>query len=401
MPIYTYLVKDPAGKTITGVIEAPNPSSAGDLLRERRYTVISLTEKKAGVLADILKRFRGVSMREKTMFARQLATMISAGVPLADALEILRSQTESERMGEVLAGMLGDIQGGTSLSKSMAKYPDVFTRVMVALVQAGEASGKLDQLLSQLADHMEKERDFQGKTRGALIYPAIIALAMGAVFLVMIFFVVPSLTDLYTEIGVELPLMTRILIGISQLFTGGWIFMLILLGGGGYAFYRYSHSGKGKYQLAELAFRFPVFGKLAKESELARFTRTLGILLGAGVPINQALETVAAAMGNILYRDAILAAGEQVVRGVPLSVPIRADPNFPPLLSQMIAVGEETGKLDEVLLKVAVFFENQAEESVKNLSAALEPLIMIVLGVMVGLLVLSIITPIYNLTTQF
>ncbi len=402
MPVYSYIVKNPAGKTINGTVEAPNPILAGDILRERKYVVISLAEKKeGGLLQGILQHFRGVTIGEKTIFARQLATMVSAGLPLTNALEILRVQTESERMREVLGGMISDVQGGSSLAKSMVKYPDVFGKVTVSLVEAGEASGKLDVLLNQLAENMEKERDFQSKTRGALVYPVVIGVVMIAVFILMMVFVVPRLTALYEDIGAELPLPTRILIGISKFLVGGWWAVLILLGVVGFGLYKYLQTEKGKYQFANFTFKLPIFGKLNKEKELARFARTLGLLVGAGIPITQALEIVAAAMANILYRDAILAAEKEVEKGIPLSVPIRSDPNFDPLIAQMIAVGEETGKLDEVLDKVAGLFESQAEQLAKNLSTALEPVILVVLGVMVGGLVLAIITPIYNLTTQF
>ena len=402
MPIYNYIVKDSTGKTISGTVEAPNTTLAGDILRERSYVVVSLAEKTTGgFFQQLLERFRGVTLGEKTIFARQMATMVSAGLPLTNAMEILRIQAGSERMKEVLGGMLADVQGGNSLAKSMAKHPDVFDKVTVALVEAGEASGKLDLLLTQLADNLEKERDFRSKTRGALIYPAVIGIAMVAVFIIMMIFVVPRLTALYEDIGADLPLPTKILIAISNLLVHGWWALLVVLGVGGFIAYKYLSTDKGKYRLANFTFKFPIFGKLNKESELARFSRTLGLLVGAGIPITQALEIVANAMSNVLYRDSILAAEKQVEKGVPLSVPIRADPNFDPLISQMIAVGEETGKMDEVLGKVAGFFEAQAETSIKNLSTALEPIILVVLGVMVGGLVLSIITPIYNLTTQF
>lgn len=402
MPIYSYIVKDLAGKTVTGTVEAPDSTTAGHVLRERKYIVISVTEKKeAGTLQKLLEGLRGVSLGEKTVFARQLSTMVSSGLPLTNALELLRSQAESEKMGIVLGEMIADVQGGMSLAKAMVKHPEVFNKVTIALIEAGETSGKLDVLLTQLADNMEKEQDFQSRTRGALIYPAVIAIAMVAVFILMVVFVVPRLTSLYTDIGAELPLPTKILIGISNLFTQGWWGVLLFLGLGGYVVFRYTHTEKGRYKISELAFKLPIFGKLNKESEQARFARTLGLLVGAGIPITQALEITAAASGNVLYRDSILAAAEQVEKGIPLSVPVKKDPNFAPLLAQMIAVGEETGKMDEVLGKVATFFENQAGQMVKNLSAALEPVILIALGVMVGLLVLAIISPIYNLTTQF
>lgn len=402
MPIYNYVVKDPQGKTVTGTVDAPDQAAAASVLRERQYVVISVTPRKEpGALQKFTEHFRGVTLGEKTVFARQLATMISSGLPLTNALEILRAQAESEKMESVLGEMIGDVQGGTSLSKALGKHPEVFSKVTIALVEAGEASGKLDNLLSQLADNMEKEQDFQSKTRGALIYPAVIGVAMVAVFIIMMIFVVPRLTDLYSDIGAELPLPTRILIGTSNLLTKGWWALFLALGLLGYGFFRWTQTEKGKYRLAQVAFQFPIFGKLNKESEQARFARTLGLLVGAGVPITQALEISAAAVNNVLYKDAILNAEKQVEKGVPLSVPIRKDPNFDPLLSQMIAVGEETGKMDEVLTKVAGFFESQAAGLVKNLSTALEPIILVVLGLMVGLLVLSIISPIYQLTTQF
>jgi len=402
MPIFNYIVKDLAGKSLTGTVEASNLARAGDILRERRYVVVTLTEKKeAGFLSSLQEQFKGVTLGEKTIFARQLSTMVSSGLPITNALEILKAQAESEKMQTVLNSMLGELQGGTSLSKSMEKHPEVFDKVTIALVAAGEASGKLDILLSQLADNMEKEQDFQSKTRGALIYPAVIGAAMVVVFVLMMVFVVPRLTDLYEDIGAELPFATKVLITISNLLVKGWWAALVLFGGAGYALWKWAQGEKGRYQMAQVAFKMPIFGKLNRQSEHARFARTLGLLSGAGIPITQALEITAAAMSNILYRDSILAAEKQVERGVPLSVPIRQDKNFEPLLAQMIAVGEETGKLDEVLEKVAGFFEGQAAQLVKNLATAIEPIILVALGVMVGLLVLAIISPIYQLTTQF
>lgn len=401
MPIFTYTVKDQEGKTLTGTVEALDLNTVREILREKRYVTISLSEKKEEGFSAFLKRLRGVSAEERVIFARQLATMISSGLPLGVSLETLRAQARSPRMQEVLTGMIGDIQAGSSLSKSMGKYPDAFSRIFITLVEAGEASGKLEELLEELANKMEKDRTFQGKLRGALIYPAIIFLALGAVFVIMIFVVVPTFTELYSGIGATLPLPTRLLIALSNLLRKGWWFLLILAGVGGYASRQFMTSSYGRYKMSEIAFKIPVFGKLGKEAELARFSRTLGLLIGAGIPITQALEIVAGGMGNVLYHDAILAAAKQVEKGIPLSTPLAKDPNFPPLLSQMLTVGEETGKMDEVLNKAASFFESQAEQGVANLSSALEPIIMVVLGVMVGFLVLSIISPIYQLITQF
>ncbi|PIS12390.1 hypothetical protein COT70_01145 [candidate division WWE3 bacterium CG09_land_8_20_14_0_10_47_33] len=400
MPIYTYFAKSREGETLTGTIEAPDLDSAREILREKRYIVVSLTEKKEAKFAPLLSRFRGVSLEQKAFFARQLSTMIAAGLPFTNAFEVLRSQAENPRMKEVLTGMLGDIQGGATLSKSMRKYPDVFSRVFIALTEAGEASGKVEQVLAELAEKLEREQEFRGKTKGAFIYPAIIVAAMGIVFIIMIVFVIPRLSSMYADIGAKLPLPTLILIKFSNLLIHGWWFLLLLLGLGIFGLRQFIGGDYGRYKIAEFTFKFPIFGKLSKASQLADFCRTLSLLIGTGVPIAQALEITAEAMTNVLYRNTILNAEKQVEKGIPLSSPLKADPNFPPILSQMVAVGEETGKLDEVLAKLASFFEREAEQSVKNISTAIEPIIMILLGVLVGLFVISIITPIYNITSQ-
>lgn len=400
MPIFTYVAKDQEGRTRTGAVEASNLDGAREVLREKRYIIVSIAERKEGALGVYLKRIRGVSLGQKAFFARQLSMMVAAGLPLADALEVLRNQSESPRMREVLTGILNDVQGGAALSKSMHKYPDVFSRDFAALVEAGEASGKVEIMLMNLAEKLEKEQEFQGKTRGAFIYPSIIVFAMGVVFIIMVVFVIPRLATMYEGMGASLPLPTLVMMQISKLLTKGWWLLLILLGLGIFLLRQFSSAEYGRYKIAEFTFKFPIFGKLSKETQLAAFCRTLGLLTGAGVPITQALEITAGAMTNVLYRDAILNAVKQVEKGIPLSTPLKADPNFPPILPQIIAVGEETGKLDEVLAQLAGSFEMEAAQSVKNITAALEPMIMIILGVIVGVFVISIIAPIYQLTSQ-
>jgi len=399
MTTFNYVVRDQEGRKLIGVVEASDRERAKEILRERQYIVISLTEKGGG-LSDFLTRLQRVSISQKSLFARQLSVMVAAGVPLPDALGILKGQAASPRMQEVLGGMTRDIQGGSALSKSMAKYPDVFSPVFVALIEAGEASGKLEQILLELAEKLERDRVFRGKTRGAFIYPAVIILAMAGVFIIMVVFVIPRLVAMYADIGAELPLPTRILIGISNFLTRGWWIILLVLGVGGYAFRKFIVSDYGRYRVARITFDAPIFGKLSKEVQQAEFCRTLSLLVGAGVPITQSLEIVAGAMTNVLYHDAVINAARQVEKGIPLSVPLKKDSNFDPILSQMVKVGEETGKLDEVLSRLAGFFESESEQIVNNISSAIEPLVIIALGALIGLFVISIITPIYNLTSQ-
>lgn len=402
MAIYIYKAKDLESKIYEGTVEAASPAAAAAILNSRGWVPTSIVSREdSRGLSNLIRRFHGVPTREKVVFTRQLATMIAAGLPVTQSLDILKRQTKNERMAEIIDETLHSVEGGGSLSLALARYPEVFGRIYINLIKAGEASGSLDKILLRLADNEERSAEFQSKVKGALVYPVIVIFVMIIVFVVMMTFVVPKLTSMYKDLGTELPLPTQILIGISNLFTQRW-WLLLILSATAAAAYRYLMSTEtGVRKMAEVAFKVPILGNLKKLTELAEFTRTLSLLVSAGLPILDSLSIVGEAVDNILYRESIIFASKQVERGVNLSVPLRGDKNFPPILSQMIAVGEETGKLDEVLFKVSQFFESEAEATVKNLTVALEPVIMIVLGVMVGALVISIILPIYKLTAQF
>lgn len=400
---YQYVVRDKGGKTRRGVVEAAAEKAALSLLRDQGYIVISLTPKLAGEFSlDVWWRnFRGVPEDEKVASTRQLATMVTAGLPLVQSLEILRDQSKNLAYKEILAEAVRDVQAGTPLSQSFGKHPKVFPPVFVSLIQAGEASGQLDKILERLADTMEKQRDFRAKTKGALLYPAIVTMAMVGVFILMIVFVIPKLSSMYESIGADLPLPTKVMLAIADLFTRRWWLLVLLIVGAIFGYRKFARTPYGEHKLAQLSLRLPIFGNLIAKTQLTEITRTLGMLIGAGIPIVQALEISAGATDSILYREVMADAGHSVEKGTPLSEPFRNQAIIPPIIPQMIAVGEQTGKVDEVLTKVSRFFETESEQLTKNLSTALEPLIMIVLGAMVGLLIFSIITPIYQLTSQF
>jgi len=402
MAVFIYKAKDLEGKVYQGTIEAPSQALAAQTLTGRGWVPYSIVPKgEIRGFSYFLQKIKGIRGSEKVVFTRQLATMIGAGLPVTQALDILRKQAGDTRMSEIIEETLHSVESGGTLSSSFARYPELFDRVYVNLIKAGEASGSLDKILLRLADNEEKSAEFNSKVKGALVYPAIVMMVMVVVFVVMMTFVVPKLTTMYKDLGTELPLPTQILIGISDIFTQKW-WVLIILSVTGYFLYRYiASTDSGIRGMAELSFKVPILGNLKKETDLTEFTRTLSLLVSAGLPILDSLSIVGEAIENILFRESIEAASKQVERGVNLSVPLREDKNFPPILSQMIAVGEETGKLDEVLSKVSQFFESEAEATVKNLTVALEPIIMIVLGVVVGALVISIILPIYKLTAQF
>jgi len=339
-------------------------------------------------------------MDDKVNFTRQLSTMITAGLPLTDALSILETQA-SPVMRKIVAEILTSVQGGGSLADAMERHPQAFDQVYVALVRSGEAAGILDDVLNRLAQNLEKQRDFQSKVKGAMIYPAIVITGMILVALIMIIFVIPRLTVLYEEFEAELPIITKIMLGISKFISSFWWLGISLIAGGLYLLRITSHHPAFKKKYDELYFRIPVLGNLRRQVMFTEFSRTLGLLVGAGILVVDALNIVKGSMGSPVYEEAISKTTDQVEKGFPLAVALARTEVFPPLLPQMIAVGEETGKLDEVLGKISAYFEQEAETLVKGLTTAIEPLIMIVLGIGVGFLVIAVIMPIYNLTSQF
>lgn len=398
--IFTYMAKDTSGKTKTGFVEAATTDQAAEILRSRNLVPTEIKEKEVSSLSLLVKQLRGISDEEKTIFTRQLAIMVNAGLPLVRALEILTVQARNPRFREILSSALRDVQAGASLSSSLEKQAGVFSPVFLSLVRAGEASGALDKILLRLADNQEKRREFISNTRGALIYPAIVVVGMVAVFVMMMTFVIPKLTAMYKDLGADLPLPTKILMGISDLFTNFWWLLLLLTVATAFGAWRLMQTSTGRYLWARSLLRIPIVGSISSQSQLAEMTRTLGLLVGSGIPILTGLDIAKGALGNVLYREALERATVSVEKGSPLSTVLKNDPLFPSSLGQMVEVGEETGKVDEVLFKTSHFFESEVDQAVKNMTTALEPLIMILLGIMVGFLILSVILPIYSLTSQ-
>ncbi|MDP2632318.1 MAG: type II secretion system F family protein, partial [Candidatus Curtissbacteria bacterium] len=326
---------------------------------------------------------------------------ISAGLPLTDSLVILEKQSKNGYFARVIGEVVADVEGGMSLSSALAKHLEAFDIVYIKLVEAGETGGVLDKILIKLADTLEKEREFKNKTKGAFIYPLIVVVVMVLVMSIMMIFVIPKLTGLYVEMGVTLPLPTRVLILISDIMRGFWWLIIIMIVGIFYGFRAFAKTQKGAQLLSKLVLRLPIWGKIRKTLILAQFTRTLGLLIGAGIPIITALKVVADLLASQSYREGLDYAISRVERGSPLYQPLATNPIFPPILGQMLRVGEETGKMDEVLNRLSIYFENESENFIRNLTTALEPVILVVLGLGVGILVLSVILPIYNLTSQF
>ena len=403
MSLYYFSAKDLAGKKYTGEVEVIDEKALVTTLQKQGLIPIEIKPRSVGKIFSVsLPKIKAsVSASEVVGFTRQLSTMISAGLPLTDALVILEKQTKSQTFARIISEIVADVEGGMSLSMALSKHKGAFDIIYVKLVEAGETGGVLDKILMKLAETLEKEREFKTKTKGAFIYPAIVVAVMIIVISIMMIFVIPKLTTLYTEIGAALPLPTRILIAVSNFMRGFWWLLLMMTVVFVYGFRIFSKTEGGAQILSKLILSVPIWGKIRKTLILAQFTRTLGLLIGAGIPIIVALKVVSELLASPSYKAGLDFAIQRVERGSPLYQPLAANPIFPPIIGQMLRVGEETGKMDEVLGRLSIYFEGESENLIRNLTTALEPIILVILGLGVGILVLSVILPIYNLTSQF
>lgn len=402
MKRFSYQAKDKNGKSVAGKVEAATAETAARILRERGLTVIRLTPEQKFFLVAAIETFTNrVGLDDVTNFTRQFSMMVTAGLPITDALVILRAQSKPN-LKPVVGQILSEVEGGSSLSSAMKKHPAVFSQVYVSLVEAGETGGVLDQILSRLADNLESQREFQAKVKGALIYPVIVVIGMVAVATVMMVLVVPRLTSLYSEFNADLPFATKVLITVSGLVQKYLFVFVVVIITAIWAFIAFSKTPLGREKVDGWKFKIPVAGNLMRQVILTEFSRTLGLLVGAGIPILEGLKVVSGVVGNVVVSKAVDRAAVRVEKGFALAYALSQEPDiFPPILYQMLSVGEETGKVDETLSKVSHVFEQESEHAVGNLTAAIEPIIMVVLGVGVGFLVIAIIMPIYNLTSQF
>ncbi len=386
------------GSVRKGVVEAQSQTSAVAVLREQNLVITELHELSSG--KSLFNFGQKVKFEDVVNFTRQLSTMIGAGLPLTDALSILQVQV-SPILQVKVADILRAIEGGGSFADALSHHPETFSRVYIALVRAGESAGVLDTILTRLADTLEKQREFREKTKGALIYPVIVVIGMTLVASVMMIFVLPKLTLMYQDFNVELPFITKLLIGISTFMSKFWYILALAIGGGVYALKRWKQTKLGGLALDKLLLKLPIFGKIKSSVLMAEFSRTLALLVSAGVSLPESLGIVVEVADSQVMREALVTVGKDVEKGNPLATSLARHTVFPMLVSQMASVGEQTGKLDEILNRVAGYFESESEHAIKNLSTAMEPIIMLVLGVGVGFLIVAIIVPIYNLTSAF
>lgn len=400
MKNFRYKVRDTEGVLSSGTMEATDEKQVVSVLRGKGLLITSISEEDQLGLDQLFGRFSKPKTDEITNFTRQLSTMVGAGLPLVGALRILKEQS-SKSLNLVIEKVLTEVEGGSTLADALEISGGGFSSVYLAMVRAGESAGVLDQVLRKLADALDKQREFKGKTKGAMVYPLIILIGMVIITIIMMVVVVPKLTAMYQDFGAELPTPTKILMGLSGFFVNFWYYLVVIFGVGAVLISNWAKTEVGSLIVEQLTFRIPIWGKLRKDLIMTEFARTVSVLLGAGIPILDTLQIVSETIGSKVYGAEIRQAAVMVEKGVSLAEAMQQLNIFPPILSQMISVGEETGKLDEVLAKLATFYEGESEVKVKALTTAIEPMIMVIMGVGVGFLVIAVIMPIYNLTSQF
>lgn len=396
----SYKATNKEGKIIQGVVEAKDIQEAAYYLRSREILPIRIEPVRNQDVLSFLPHFNSSHHQDVILFTRQLSSMLSSGLTLMQALAILKEQMQNPEMKDIVAGIVADVQDGKTFSSAIEKYPNVFSKIYVSLIHAAESSGFLDKILLRLADNLEKDQKLKSTIRSALLYPAIIVILMVVVMGVMMIFVIPQLTVLYQNLGIPLPLPTQIIVAISNFTVNFWPLVIGMVGVIVFGYARWIKTDAGELLHDDIVLKLPVFGPLLEKSVLTEVARTLGLLIGAGTLVVQALNETADIAGNRIYKNAILDIAKRVEKGISIGDSMGVYPIFPPILVQMVKIGEQTGKLDESLIRVSEYFEREVEGVVKTLTTALEPFIMIILGVSVAFLIISIITPIYNLTSS-
>lgn len=394
MPTYSYLAVNSAGKEQKGSVQADTLDKAAAELKSRGETVINIQE------ANALNReveFGGVKRKPKprdmSVFCRQFVSIVDAGVPVLSALEMLGEQTENRILREAITGCKTSIEKGSSLADAMRSYPKVFAGIFITLVEAGEASGSLPNSFTRMAEQFEKQTRLNNMVRKATIYPVILLIVTAAVVVVLLAKVVPTFETMLTDLGTELPGVTKFVLACSGGIQRYWFIFLLVILGAVFGIRAYKKTDTGNYFFGRLQLKMPLFGKLALKTASARFARTMSTLLGSGIPMIDALEITAGTMTNVLFKDAVLDARDDVAMGTTLSEPLKRQGRFPPLMYHMVGIGEETGNIDGMLTKLADYYDEEVEAATQQVAAAMEPAIILILAAVVGTIVFAVMMP--------
>lgn len=399
MPTFVYTALDPNGKTIKGKTEAESESLLLSKLHEQNYHVLSVNEENARATKanNVPSAGKKVKLKNMVIFSRQFATMIDAGIAIVRCLDILESQTKDPVLKPVIAQCKKDVKGGMSLTDAFSKHPNVFSRLYVNMVKAAETGGILDKILDRLATFLETEQEVRSKIKSAMIYPILVLIFAFLMVVALFLFVLPKFKEIFDSMSVELPAATRMLFGISTVMRSYW-YIGLTVGIGGYLAYKwYSKTDTGAWQIDMMKLKVPVVGELVQKMSISRFSRTFATLIHSGVPMMRSLEIVAETSGNRVISHAIDSARNAIREGQKISAPLAQSGLFPQMVTYMIDVGEETGRLSEMLTKVSDFYDQEVENAVKALTSLIEPCLIVVMGGIVGFIAISIMAPIFKL----
>ncbi|MCT4509429.1 MAG: type II secretion system F family protein [Tepidibacter sp.] len=397
MPNYKYSALDKYGKKIEGKYTSTSKEDVLSMLRQNNYYPMKVEEDK-GIkeirIADFLKK---IKTKDIAIFCRQFYTLLNAGITIISCLDILKLQTENKKFAKVIGEVHDDVQKGLTFSESLKKQKNIFPDLLINMVEAGEVSGNLDVIMERMAFHYEKENKINNKVKGAMAYPIILSIVAVAVVTFLLTFVMPTFVGMFESSGVELPLPTRILLSISEGIKKYWYIHLLILFLGIYGIIKYIKSERGKMLIGIINFRIPIIKGVTQKIITSRFTRTLSTLLSSGVPLIHALEIVAKIVGNIIVEKGILEAKEEVRKGIDLASPLERIGVFPPMVTSMIKIGEESGSLDEILEKTADFYDEELETALSQITTLIEPIMIIVMGGVVGFIVIAMMLPMFDM----
>jgi type IV pilus assembly protein PilC len=401
MPTFTYSAVNAAGKTVKGTIEADSQQQVVQRLRDQKYAVLEVARPRAGVRkAGRRPMFARMKLQPLVVFSRQFATMLDAGISILRCLDILEGQCRDPVLRTAIGTIKDDVKGGHTLTDSMTKHPHVFSKLYVNMVKAAEAGGLIGPILDRISGFLEKEMEIRGKIKSAMMYPVLVLIFAGIMVCALMLFVLPKFKEIFVSMNVEMPRATALLFAASDFFRHFWFAVIGLPVGAFVAVKLYGRSPKGRYNVDAAKLRLPLVGDLVQKMSIARFARTLGTLVSSGVPMLRALEIVAETTGNAVITKAIIEARASIREGQRISTPLVASGQFPGMVTQMIDVGEETGRISEMLVKVADFYDQEVDATVKGLTSMIEPMLIVVLGTLVGFIAVSVMAPIFKLVSS-
>ena len=397
MATFSYRARDNSGQIFSGVIEGDSREAVIDKLREKIYYIISIEAKRHTLLSTEITFFKSIKIRDLAIFYRQFATMVSAGLTLVNCLEILSKQTENKLLADKIDDIKKNVERGSTLADAFTNHSETFSKLYINMIKAGEIGGVLDDILNRMATLMEKEYELRQKIKSAMTYPLFI---FGAAFVMGVFvllFILPQFVGIFQQFGGELPFLTKMLVWLTVAFNRYWYIFFAVLALLAFAFISYSRTKQGHKNIDRIKLKLPVFGNLFLKTSVNRFTRTLGTLIKSGVPIIQSLKISAESIGNDILAEAVMNAADRIKEGQSISAPLEESKVFPPMVTQMIMVGEESGELEGMLLNVSQFYDQEVERAVEQLTSVIEPILMVVVAGVVGVMVIAMYLPIFSM----